>query len=184
MLWPCHTTHDWRWAFPAPRTLGLVRSSNPLIIKNTHLLTIVGLENESELLSQDLSSVGSGSDASLTPPIGSRSITSSPPRGVLTPEQRELKRQQDLARRDSKSRARRTMSGTGYPTSSPSPPVTMSEFGQTSSVYTTAPSQISLLAEPVTTVGSQQYIPAYSTSPPLSDHGPSPMFSPHHYPSM
>ncbi|RYO96873.1 hypothetical protein DL765_011446 [Monosporascus sp. GIB2] len=133
-----------------------------------------------DLLGHDLASVGHVSDASLTPPIGSRSATSSPPRGTLTPEQRELKRQRDLARRDSKSsiRARRGMNS-AYSTSSPSPPVTMSEFSAapTMPIYTTAPSQISLLAEPVTTIPGQQYVPAYSTSPPLSDHGPSPLFS-------
>lgn len=147
----------------------------------THLLTNVDLDNGAELLGHDLS-MGPASDASMTPPIGSRSVTSSPPRGTLTPEQRELKRQRDQARRDSKSsmRARRGMS-TNYPTSSPSPPVTMSEFTAAAAmpVYTTAPSQISLLSEPVTTMGGQPYIPAYSTSPPLSDHGPSPLYSNH-----
>lgn len=43
-------------------------------------------------------------------PMYARSISSSPPRGSLTPEQRELKRQRDFARRDSKSRIRRDRS--------------------------------------------------------------------------
>lgn len=134
------------------------------------------------MLGHDLASMSAASDASMTPPIGSRSITSSPPRGTFTPEQRELKRQQDQARRDSKSsmRARRAMSN-NYPAPSPSPPITMSEFSTAHAmpIYTTAPSQINLLAEPVTSVGGQPYIPAYSTSPPLSDHGPSPLYSTH-----
>ncbi|KAF4629135.1 hypothetical protein G7Y89_g9006 [Cudoniella acicularis] len=43
-------------------------------------------------------------------PIYARSLSSSPPRASLTPEQRELKRQRDHARRDSKTRARRERS--------------------------------------------------------------------------
>ena len=43
-------------------------------------------------------------------PIYARSISSSPPRASLTPEQRELKRQRNHARRDSKSRIRRDRS--------------------------------------------------------------------------
>ena len=43
-------------------------------------------------------------------PVYSRSLSSSPPRGNLTTEQRELKRQRDHARRDSKTRMRRERS--------------------------------------------------------------------------
>ncbi|KAI1496559.1 hypothetical protein F5X99DRAFT_400069 [Biscogniauxia marginata] len=139
-----------------------------------------GLDPTTDLLGHDLSSVGHGSDTSLTPPSNPRSLTSSPPRPILTPEQRELKRQRDQARRDSKSsvRARRAMSSS-YSSASQSPPVTMSDFSSTSPmpVYTTAPSQISLLAEPVTTMAGHSYIPSYSPSP-LPDHGNSSMFSP------
>ncbi|KAH9908720.1 hypothetical protein F4778DRAFT_718412 [Xylariomycetidae sp. FL2044] len=137
-----------------------------------------GLDSSSDYLGHDLASVGHSSDASMTPPSGSRSLTSSPPRPILTPEQRELKRQRDQARRDSKAsvRARRAMSN--YSSSSQSPPASISEFSSASPVpvYTTAPSQISLLAEPVTTVGGSSYIPSYSSS--LSDHSNSSMFSP------
>lgn len=136
-----------------------------------------GLDSGPDLLGHDLSSMGHGSDVSLTPPSGSRSLTSSPPRFTLTPEQRELKRQRDQARRDSKTsvRARRAMSS--YSSASQSPPVSMHEFSSASPVpvYTTAPSQISLLAEPATSLASS-YMPSYSTSP-LPDHG-SPMFTP------
>lgn len=45
-------------------------------------------------------------------PDYTRSLSSSPPRATLTPEQRELKRQRDHARRDSKSRLRRDRSPT------------------------------------------------------------------------
>ncbi|KAI0444794.1 hypothetical protein F4803DRAFT_228820 [Xylaria telfairii] len=143
-----------------------------------------GLESSPELLSHDISSVGHGSDiSSLTPPSGSRSLTSSSPRPILTPEQRELKRQRDQARRDSKTsaRVRRGMSGNSYSTAAQSPPVTMHDFSSAPAmpIYTTAPSQISLLAEPVTTVGPS-YMSSYSTSP-LPDHGSSQMF-PHYSP--
>ncbi|KAI0393523.1 hypothetical protein F5Y17DRAFT_432281 [Xylariaceae sp. FL0594] len=137
-------------------------------------------------MSHDISGVGHGSGiSSLTPPpSGSRSMTSSPPRPILTPEQRELKKQRDLARRDSKAgvRARRGMSNASYPPAAQSPPVTVHEFSSASPmpIYTTAPSQISLLAEPVTSVGPS-YMPAYSTSP-LPDHTNSPMFSSHYSP--
>ncbi|KAK7951537.1 uncharacterized protein PG986_007265 [Apiospora aurea] len=128
-----------------------------------------------DLLGHDLGSVSHGSDVSLTPPSTSRSVTSSPPRGTLTPEQRELKRQRDLARRDSKAsmRARRGMSGS-Y--NSHSPPVSMNEFQPSSAlpVYTTSSSQISLLAEPVTTVSGTGYIPSYSSPLPEPNHS---MFS-------
>ncbi|KAI3332298.1 hypothetical protein HD806DRAFT_188888 [Xylariaceae sp. AK1471] len=148
--------------------------------------SLPGLESSPELLSHDLSSVGHGSDiSSLTPPpSGSRSLTSSPPRPILTPEQRELKRQRDQARRGSKTnvRVRRGMSNNSYPSAGQSPPVSMHDYSSASSmpIYTTAPSQISLLAEPVTTVGPS-YMPSYSTSP-LPEHGNSQMFSPHYSP--
>lgn len=144
-----------------------------------------GLESSPELLPHDMSSVAHGSDmSSLTPPSGSRSLTSSPPRPILTPEQRELKRQRDQARRDSKAtaRVRRGMSNNSYSPVSQSPPVAMHDFSSTSAmpIYTTAPSQISLLAEPVTTVGPS-YMSSYSTSP-LPDHANSQMFSSHYSP--
>ncbi|KAI1476359.1 hypothetical protein K445DRAFT_323566 [Daldinia sp. EC12] len=155
-------------AFDPRLEMGIPRSS----------YTWPGLESGPDLLGHDLSSVGHGSDASMTPPSGSRSLTSSPPRFTLTPEQRELKRQRDQARRDSKTsvRARRAMST--YSSASQSPTLSMHEFSSASPVpvYSTAPSQISLLAEPATTMAGS-YMPSYSTSP-LPDHG-SPMFTSH-----
>jgi hypothetical protein len=133
------------------------------------------MESGNGLLSQDLSSYGS--DASLTPPSGSTSLTSSPPRGTLTPEQRELKRQRDQARRDSKlvARNRRADSTSSYVHS---PPVHMADLTTAASsmpIYTTAPSQISLLAEPASTLAPQQYLPSFS--PPMPDHTQSGLFS-------
>ncbi|KAK4117197.1 hypothetical protein N656DRAFT_20837 [Canariomyces notabilis] len=129
----------------------------------------VVLESGSGLMPPDLSHYGS--DASLTPPSGSRSVTASPPRSTLTPEQRELKRQRDQARHSSKlqARGRRTDSAS----STYSPPVTLADLTTSAPsmpVYTSAPTQISLLAEP-----SPQYLPPYS--PPLPDHSQQNMFT-------
>ncbi|OTA58404.1 hypothetical protein K449DRAFT_436771 [Hypoxylon sp. EC38] len=155
-------------AFDPRLEMGIPRSS----------FTWPGLDSGPDLLGHDMSSVGHGSDASLTPPSGSRSLTSSPPRFSLTPEQRELKRQRDQARRDSKTTARARRAMSTYSSASQSPPVSMHEFSSASPVpvYTTAPSQISLLAEPATTMAGS-YMPSYSTSP-LPDHGSPAMFAP------
>lgn len=120
------------------------------------------LESGSGLLPPDLHY---GSDASLTPPSGSRSVTSSPPRSTLTPEQRELKRQRDQARHNSKlqARGRRTDSASSVY----SPPVTLADLTTGASnmpIYTSAPSQMPLLAEPA----APQYLPPFS--PQLPDH--------------
>jgi hypothetical protein len=119
-----------------------------------------------------------GSDASLTPPSGSRSVTASPPRNTLTPEQRELKRQRDQARHSSKlhSRGHRTNSAS----SAYSPPVTLADMttgASSMSMYTTAPSQISLLAES----SAPQYLAPFSA--PLSDQNQANVYS-NPYPSQ
>ncbi|KAK3366946.1 hypothetical protein B0T24DRAFT_682115 [Lasiosphaeria ovina] len=119
-----------------------------------------------------------GSEASLTPPSASRSVTGSPPRGTLTPDQRELKRQRDHARHNSKMNVRNRRTGSSS-SSVYSPPVTMADLSTGASsmpVYTTAPPQISLLAEP----SSSQYLPSFS--PPLSDHNQAGMFASHYPP--
>jgi len=119
-----------------------------------------------------------GSDASLTPPSGSRSVTASPPRSSLTAEQRELKRQRDQARHTSKLQARGRRTGSGS-SSVYSPPATLADLStgaSTMPVYTTAPPPMSLLAEPPTT----QYLPPFS--PPLPDHSQSGMFQSHYPP--
>jgi len=100
-----------------------------------------------------------GSDASYTPPSGSRSVTASPPRIGLTPEQRELKRQHDQARHNAKLQIRgRRMES---PASSVySRPATLGDLTTSTTalpVYTTAPAQLPLLPEP-----STQYMGPYS----------------------
>ena len=108
---------------------------------------------------------------------GSRSVTASPPGTSLTTEQRELKRQRDQVQHSSKmhSRSRRTDSASSVY----SPPVTVADLASGASsmpVYTTAPSQISLLAEP----SAQHYLPPIS--PPLSDQNRAGIFTSSHPP--
>ncbi|KAH8893763.1 hypothetical protein GQ53DRAFT_96896 [Thozetella sp. PMI_491] len=127
---------------------------------------VLGAES---LLGHDLSPYAT-SDSSMTPPpsAGSRSVTSSPPRSVLlTPEQRELKRQRDQARRDNKIQVRARRSDSASSVYSQSPPVSLADLSPVPSslpLYTSAPSGISLLAEP-TSMGPNQYLPPFS--PPL-----------------
>ena len=117
-------------------------------------------------------SIGPASDGGLsTSSFDSRSITSSPPHPTLTAEQRQLKRQRDMARRESKASARvhRAMSGFR---ASQSPQMSMSEYsnGPNMPAYTTVQPPLSLLSEPVTTLpGVSTYMPSYTGSPPLSD---------------
>lgn len=119
------------------------------------------------MLGNELNSYAS--DVSLTSPGHSRSGTASPPRGLISAEQRELKRQRDQARRGAKISQRQSRADSGSSsTYVNSPPVTMADLTTGASslpIYTTAPSQISVLAEPVSTIAPQQYMPSYS--PPL-----------------
>jgi hypothetical protein len=123
----------------------------------------------------------SHSDPSLTPPSDHRSLTSSPPRMSFTPEQRELKKQRDRARRDSRltHRLRRTSSNTSYCESTPPPMSTpphihMDVTGAMSiPIYSSSPAPMSLLTEPAT-MGTPPYMPSYS--PPMPDAATGPMF--------
>ena len=104
-------------------------------------------------------------------PVYARSLSSSPPRGSLTPEQRELKRQRDFARRDSKTRIRRDRS-----TSNQSNPYIVSQNGSPDLLPRTLPeyaqsvtpspllSQEALQASPA--LGSNSFLAPYS--PPLN----------------
>lgn len=123
------------------------------------------------------------SEASLSPPSHSRSIGDSSPR--LSAEQRELKRQREQARRDSKLAARLRRAGSHSSQGAQydviaSPPSTNGDYTTTSSlpsmpIYTTAPTDISLLTEP-TTLAPQMVLPPYSSPLPssssLSLHSP------------
>ncbi|KAK0656809.1 hypothetical protein B0T16DRAFT_400269 [Cercophora newfieldiana] len=180
---------------PAPEELDTPASSPPLASIESGAMSAValpydqfsmgsrnsftwpGVEQSNGLLGPDLSH-HYASDASLTPPSGSRSVTASPPRSSLTTEQRELKRQRDQARHSSKLHARSQRAGSGS-SSVYSPPVTLTDLAtgaSTMPVYTTAPAQMPLLADPPTT----QYLPSFS--PPIPDHNQPGMFSSHYPP--
>lgn len=130
----------------------------------------LGLENNdtaASYLAHNLSSLGPASDTSITPPLASRSITSSPPRASFTPQQREHKRQRDQMRRDSKTTAR-VQRGSINPYLS-SPPLSVVDVTAAMGVpvYSTAPSSAPLLSEPVTTMATSSYLPSYS--PPVQE---------------
>ncbi|KAF4980820.1 hypothetical protein FZEAL_3258 [Fusarium zealandicum] len=116
------------------------------------------------MLRSGLSTMGQVSGNSLTPPPQSRSLTSSPPRLSLTADQREMKRHQDKARRDTRlvSRVRRASSNP-YVDSPPSA-MTLSSATTTMSLpaYTTASAPVNLMGEPATTMGSSTYLQSYS----------------------
>ncbi|KAK4451480.1 hypothetical protein QBC34DRAFT_401134 [Podospora aff. communis PSN243] len=179
---------------PAPEELDTPASSPPLSSIESGAMSAValpydqfsmgsrnsftwpGVEQSNGLLGPDINH-HYASDASLTPPSGSRSVTASPPRSSLTAEQRELKRQRDQARHNSKMQARSQRAGSGS-SSVYSPPATLADLAtgaSTMPVYTTAPPQMSLLTDPPTT----QYLPSFS--PPIPDHSQAGMF-PSHYP--
>ncbi|RGP76340.1 hypothetical protein FSPOR_220 [Fusarium sporotrichioides] len=118
----------------------------------------------SSLLSPGLSSMGHVSPQS-------RSVTSSPPRFSLSTDQREVKRQSDRARRDSRlvSRMRRANSNSYADSSSamglPSTTATMSI-----PTYTTAPASVTLMSDTPTSMSSSTYLQSYS--PTLEDQQP------------
>lgn len=112
-------------------------------------------DDHASLLNHHLA-LGGGSDGSYASTAGSRSINGSPPRQPLSVEQRELKRQMDHARRESKSAARfRRSNSNPYLEDA-----TTSALGMPA--YTAAAAPISLLAEPATSVPGQGYLSAYS----------------------
>lgn len=129
------------------------------------------------MMPQDYTSAyQAGSDPSLTPPSVTSSLTSSPPRHGFTYEQRELKRQQDRARRDSRqlSRLRRVSSQTSYmdsPSMSPIPDVATS---LEMPAYSASTAPVSLISEPAGALHAQSYMPSYS--PPLHDPTQAQMF--------
>jgi hypothetical protein len=108
-------------------------------------------------------------------PIYARSLSSSPPRGSLTPEQRELKRQRDHARRDSKTRIRRERSTSN--------PYVVSQNGSPDMLpgalpeYTSSLTPSPLLSQGSPSMGSTSYLAPYS--PQLGgDSGSSDIYGP------
>lgn len=145
-----------------PARYGILHRHLPVAIQVRGLPATVMEFNSGLMPPYDLSTYGS--DVSLIPPSGSRSVTASPPRTGFTAEQRELKRQRDQARHNSKlqARGRRTDSGASIY----SPPASLTDMTAAASsmpIYTTALSQLPILAEP----SAPQYMPLFS--PPLQD---------------
>ncbi|RDW74039.1 hypothetical protein BP5796_07481 [Coleophoma crateriformis] len=102
-------------------------------------------------------------------PIYSRSLSSSPPRACLTPEQRELKRQRDQARRCTKTRTRkeRTPSSNSN-TYVPSQGNTPEPIPRSLPDYQTLTSAPHMAHSPL--IQSPGFIPAYSPQSPYPPH--------------
>lgn len=117
----------------------------------------------SAMMAQDLSSIlAPVSESSVSPQSVPKTLPNSPSRSILTPEQRELKKQRDRARRDSRVSTRmHRASGSSY---MGSPPMTMSDVTSALAlpIYTTAPPAISLLSEPASSLNDAPYLPPYS----------------------
>ncbi|CCC06231.1 unnamed protein product [Sordaria macrospora k-hell] len=142
-------------------TLALQQYDSNLAMGSRSSFSWPVLDSGSGLMSPELGSYGS--DSSFT---GSRSGTASPPRTSLSAEQRELKRQRDQARRNSKMHVRGGRAGSSSSSGVYSPPpslAVMSSGAPSMPVYTSA-GPVSLLTEPHATHYHAQF------SPPLSDH--------------
>ncbi|UKZ53730.1 hypothetical protein TrVGV298_007527 [Trichoderma virens] len=116
----------------------------------------------STMMAQDFSSIlHPVSESCVSPPSVPKTLPASPPRGILTPEQRELKKQRDRARRDSRASTRiqrGSSSGSSY---MGSPPMSVSDVTSTMAlpIYTTAPPAMSLLSESAPALSDPSYLP-------------------------
>ncbi|CAJ0546104.1 Ff.00g095770.m01.CDS01 [Fusarium sp. VM40] len=128
--------------------------------------------SSSSMLSPGLSSMGHASGNSLTPPPQSRSVTSSPPRLSLSADQREVKRQSDRVRRDSRlvNRMRRSNSNP-YAESQSSMGLPSVTDAMNISAYSTAPAPVTLMSDTPTTMSSSTYLQSYSPAS-LEDQQP------------
>lgn len=144
-------------SFTWPRMRPNATPPAPRFTNTVHLV----IESGSGLLGHNLSAYAS--DASLTPPSGSRSVTASPPRSIFTADHRSL-RHQNQARRDTKMAMRTQRAGSGSSFASDTPVTVADLTTGTASlpIYTTAPSQISLLTEPPTTLAPPQFLSSYA----------------------
>ncbi|RGP65637.1 hypothetical protein FLONG3_9140 [Fusarium longipes] len=111
----------------------------------------------SSLLSPGLSSMGHVSPQS-------RSVTSSPPRFTLSTDQREVKRQSDRARRDSRlvNRMHRANSNSYADSSSSSMGLPSTTATMSIPAYTTAPAPVTLMSDTSTSMSSSTYLQSYS----------------------
>jgi hypothetical protein len=148
---------------------GQVRNTHLSLIHMTLTHNFAGpLESSasgSSLLSPGLSSMGHVSPQS-------RSVTSSPPRFTLSTDQREVKRQSDRARRDSRlvNRMHRANSNPYADSSSSAMGLPSTTATMSLPAYTTAPAPVTLMSDTSPSMSSSTYLQSYS--PTLEDQQP------------
>jgi hypothetical protein len=110
-------------------------------------------------------------------PMFARSLSNSPPRGHFTPEQRELKRQRDHARRDSRTREKvrrdRSLSNPYSVSQRTSPNI----LARSMTDFPTTVAPTPLLSQGSPSLSNAPYLAPYS-SPLMSDQGTSDMYAP------
>ncbi len=163
-----------RQSFTWPRKyIFLPRPGYGMLTSVDYAVSIMGDQFLQQQLSPGMTS------GQLTPYDGpklmyARSLSSSPPQGNLTPEQRELKRQRDHARRDSKTRMRRDRSlSNPYSTSQRTSPNLLAR-NLTDFPSTLAPSP--LLSQSSPSLANSNYLSAPYSSPLISDQGAPDMY--------
>lgn len=123
-----------------------------------------GSSSNTSVFGTDLNSALGGSEPSLSPPSETKSLAPSPLRGTLRPEQLELKRQGDRARRDSKLSARiQRVSSNLY---AASPPMAMGDVASAINMpsFSKAPCAIPLMATPAAALNGQPYLPTFNAA--------------------
>ncbi|KAK1241560.1 hypothetical protein MKX08_001534 [Trichoderma sp. CBMAI-0020] len=136
------------------------------------------------------------SESSVSPQSLPRMLPPSPSRSILTPEQRELKKQRDRARRGERITTRIRAGSSSSSSYMGSPPMAMADATSPMSlpVYTTAPQPISLLSESAPSIHESSYLPPFSPhlqepayapsyQQPLQSNYPMSMDYPANYPS-
>ncbi|KAM0486840.1 hypothetical protein ACHAPX_000103 [Trichoderma viride] len=115
------------------------------------------------------------SESSVSPQSLPKMLPPSPTRSILTPEQRELKKQRDRARRGERITTRIRAGSSSSSSYMGSPPMTMSDATSPMSlpVYTTAPQPISLLSESAPSIHEPSYLPPFSPHLQESAYAPS-----------
>ncbi|KAM3086591.1 hypothetical protein ACMFMF_000538 [Clarireedia jacksonii] len=111
-------------------------------------------------------------------PVYARAISDSPPRASLTPEQRELKRQRDVARRDTKTRQRRERSlsnpyASSQRTTPDMLPRTLPDYSNSNSLAPTP-----LLSQNPSSLPSPSYLAPYSPQVSVTDTTSQDMYGP------
>lgn len=154
---PQSRTHPVSNSFPSAAAVSL-DSSFPMSSKESFSWPgmMANAHSSANLLGHNLS-MAPASDGGYASTGGSHSANASPPRHPLSTEQRELKRQMDQARRDSKSAVRyRRSNSNSYLDDTATTTLNVP-------AYTSSTPSISLLAEaPTTGVAGQNYLSPYT----------------------